>query len=184
MMRKLWIGLFACVIGYLPLTVDAVSQTELQNSYRFERVISRADTGGGDGKYIDLQSVSTMPASEGQQKVRGDVYILMPASNMILRLQLVYNYDSSRSMAHMVETRASAGRSYIDIWRAKQENPGITGQLVGANAYTNAGESRTAPLYKQNLEAMILPPHFDGERYAIANRLYKQAYGYDYDDER
>ncbi len=47
--------LLACLV--LPMKGQAVAQAELLNSERFEHIDSSADSGRGDGKYLDLSSV-------------------------------------------------------------------------------------------------------------------------------
>ena len=55
---SLW--LLACLV--LPLQGQAVSQAELSNSERFEHIDSSADSGRGDGKYLDLTSIKSVTA--------------------------------------------------------------------------------------------------------------------------
>ena len=45
-----------CVLCASLNPVKAVSNTELQDTSRFARIISKGDTGGGDGKYIELST--------------------------------------------------------------------------------------------------------------------------------
>ena len=46
-----------CVLCASVTPVKAVSNTELQDTSRFARIISKGDTGGGDGKYIELSTI-------------------------------------------------------------------------------------------------------------------------------
>lgn len=46
-----------CVLCASLNPVKAVSNTELQDTSRFARIISKGDTGGGDGKYIELSTI-------------------------------------------------------------------------------------------------------------------------------
>ena len=52
---SLW--LLSCLV--LPMQIQAVSQTDLLNAERFEHIDSSADSGRGDGKYLDLSSVKS-----------------------------------------------------------------------------------------------------------------------------
>ena len=42
---------------------------------------------------------------------------------------------------------------------------------------------RQQRVYKENLNAMILPADFGDEKYKLPNLMYKKAYGIAYDDE-
>ena len=46
-----------CVLCVSVNSVKAVSNAELQDTIRFEHIISKGDTGGGDGKYIELSTL-------------------------------------------------------------------------------------------------------------------------------
>ena len=58
-----------CVCGVSVNSVKAVSNVELQDTSRFEHIISKGDTGGGDGKYIELSTFKDVSTS-GRYKNR------------------------------------------------------------------------------------------------------------------
>ena len=183
-LRFLW--LLVCLV--LPLQGQAISQSELLDTARFQHIDSSVDSGRGDGKYLDLESIRTIVDSNGHRRIEATLYVLMPASNLIQGIQLQYDYDLERSLRHLITIhdrglQQGANTPYISIWRAKQENSGIIGTVNGGIAFNNEGKTRRQRLQKEHLEAMILPPQFGMERYTIANIIYQKAYGVAYDDE-
>ena len=155
-LRFLW--LLVCLV--LPLQGQAISQSELLDTARFQHIDSSVDSGRGDGKYLDLESIRTIVDSNGHRRIEATLYVLMPASNLIQGIHV----------------------PYISIWRAKDENSGITSMVKAAGAFTNDGSVR-ASLQQANIEAMILPATFGLERYTLPNLIYQKAYGLAYDDE-
>mgnify|MGYP001742302209 FL=1 len=73
--------LLACLV--LPMKGQAVAQADLLNSERFEHIDSSADSGRGDGKYLDLSSVKSVTAPNGHRRIEASIYVSMPAANMI-----------------------------------------------------------------------------------------------------
>ena len=49
---------------------QAVAQADLLNSERFEHIDSSADSGRGDGKYLDLSSVKPVSAPNGHRRIK------------------------------------------------------------------------------------------------------------------
>ena len=181
---SLW--LLGCLIA--PMQGQAVSQADLLNSERFEHIDSSADSGRGDGKYVDLSSVKSVTAQNGHRRIEAVIYVSMPAANMIQGLSVQYDYQMDRSLRHLINAHDNSLKQgdktpYISIWRAKQENSGIIGTVNGGIAFNNEGRTRRQRLQQEHLEAMILPPQFGMERYTIANIIYQKAYGVAYDDE-
>ena len=80
---SLW--LLACLV--LPMKGQAVSQGDLLNAERFEHIDSSADSGRGDGKYLDLSSVKPVTAPNGHRRIEAVIYVSMPAANMIQGFQ-------------------------------------------------------------------------------------------------
>ena len=150
---SLW--LLACIV--LPMKGQAVAQADLLNSERFEHIDSSADSGRGDGKYLDLSSVKPVTAPNGHRRIEAVIYVSMPAANMIQGLSVQYDYQ--------------------------QENSGITGTVNDGGTYYNNGQNRQQRIYAENLKAMILPADFGDEKYKLPNLMYKKAYGIAYDDE-
>ena len=111
----------------------------------------------------------------------------MPASNLIQGIQIEYDYQLNQSLRHLInvhekELKQGTHVPYISIWRAKDENSGITGMVKAAGAFTNDGSTR-ASLQQANIEAMMLPAIFGIERYTLPNLIYQKVYGLAYDDE-
>ena len=181
---SLW--LLVCLV--LPMKGQAVSQADLLNSERFEHIDSSADSGRGDGKYVDLSSVKSVTAPNGHRRIEAVIYVSMPAANMIQGLSVQYDYQMDRSLRHLINVHDKSLKQgdktlYISIWRAKQENSGITGTVNDGGTYYNNGQIRQQRVYAENLKAMILPAEFGDEKYKLPNLMYKKAYGIAYDDE-
>lgn len=181
---SLW--LLACLV--LPLQGQAVSQAELSNSERFEHIDSSADSGRGDGKYLDLTSIKSVTAPNGHRRIEAVIYVSMPAANMIQGLSVQYDYQIDRSFRHLINAHDKSIRQgdkmpYISIWRTKQGNSGITGTVNDGGTYNNDGQIRQQRVYAENLKAMILPAEFGDEKYKLPNLIYQKAYGIAYDDE-
>ena len=160
-LRFLW--LLVCLV--LPLQCQAISQSELLDTERFQHIDSSVDSG----------------------RIEATLYVLMPASNLIQGIQIEYDYQLNQSLLHLINAHEKALKQgahtpYISIWRAKDENSGITGMVKAAGAFTNDGSVR-ASLQQANIEAMILPATFGLERYTLPNLIYQKAYGFAYDDE-
>lgn len=167
---------------------QAVSQADLLNLERFEHIDSSADSGRGDGKYLDLSSVKSVTALNGHRRIEASIYVSMPAANMIQGLSVQYDYQMDRSLRHLINAHDQALKQgnktpYISIWRTKQGNSGITGTVNDGGTYYNDGEIRQQRVYIENLQAIILPSKFGDEKYKLPNLLYQKAYGIAYDDE-
>ena len=181
---SLW--LLACLV--LPMKGQAVSQAELLNSNRYLHVDSSVDSGRGDGKYLDLSSVKSVTAPNGHRRIEASIYVSMPAANMIQGLSVQYDYQMDRSLRHLINDHDKSLKQgdktpYISIWRVKLGNSGITGTVNDGGTYYNDGQIRQQRVYKENLNAMILPADFGDEKYKLPNLLYQKAYGIAYDDE-
>ena len=181
---SLW--LLACLV--LPMKGQAVSQADLLNAEQFEHIDSSADSGRGDGKYLDLSSVKPVTAPNGHRRIEAVIYVSMPAANLIQGIHLTYDYQLRQSLRHLINAHNQALKQgnkipYISIWHAKQGNSGITGTVNDGGTYYNNGQNRQQRIYAENLKAMILPTEFGDEKYKLPNLMYKKAYGIAYDDE-
>lgn len=181
---SLW--LLMCLI--VPMQGQAVSQADLLNSERFEHLDSSADSGRGDGKYLDLSSVKSVTAPDGHRRIEANIYVSMSAANMIQGLLVQYDYQIDRSLSHLINAHDKSIKQgnkmpYISIWRAKQGNSGITGTVNDGGTYNNDGQIRQQRVYAENLKAMILPAEFGDEKYKLPNLIYEKACGIAYDDE-
>ena len=180
---SLW--LLACLV--LPMKGQAVAQADLLNSERFEHIDSSADSGHGDGKYLDLNSIKAIDAPDGHRRVEATIYVLMPAANLIQGIHITYDYQLRQSLRHLINAHDQALKQgnkipYISIWRAKQGNSGITGSVNDSGTFYNDGQMRQQRVYKENLNAMILPADFGDEKYKLSNLIYEKAYGIAYDE--
>ena len=101
---SLW--LLACLV--LPMNGQAVSQADLLNAERFEHIDSSADSGRGDGKYLDLSSVKPVTAPNGHHRIEAVIYVSMPAANMIQGLSVQYDYQMDRSLRHLINAHDQA----------------------------------------------------------------------------
>ena len=174
---SLW--LLACLV--LPMKGQAVAQADLLNSERFEHIDSSADSGRGDGKYLDLSSVKPVTAPNGHRRIEAVIYVSMPAANMIQGLSVQYDYQMDRSLRHLINAHDQALKQgnkipYISIWRTKQGNSGITGTVNDGGTYYDGGESREQGTYAEHLNAAILPPVLGYAKYKSPTLLYKKAY--------
>lgn len=181
---SLW--LLACLV--LPMKGQAVSQGDLLNAERFEHIDSSADSGRGDGKYLDLSSIKSVTAPNGHRRIEAVIYVSMPAANMIQGIHVTYEYQLNQSLRRLInaydKSLKQGGKTpYISIWRAKQENSGITGTVNDGGTYYNNGQIRQQRVYAENLKAMILPAEFGNGKYKLPNLIYQKTYGIAYDDE-
>ena len=108
----------------LPLKGHAVSQAELLNSNRFQHIDSSVDSGRGDGKYLDLESIRTIVDSNGHRRIVATLYVLMPASNLIQGIQIEYDYQLNQSLRHLINAHEKALKQgahtpYISILRMR-----------------------------------------------------------------
>ena len=180
----LW--LLVCLV--LPLQGQAISQTELLDTARFQHIDSTVDSGRGDGKYLDLTSVRSVEAPNGHRRIEATVYVLMPAADLIYGLQIQYDYQMDQSLNHLIDKHDTSLRNggndpYISIWYAKQSNSGITGTITSANAFNNDGQTHKQQIHMANINAILLPVEFGNEKYKLPNLVYQKAYGIAYDDE-
>lgn len=174
-----------CVLCASVTPVKAVSNTELQDTSRFARIISKGDTGGGDGKYIELSTIRDNSTNAHTKNIEAKIYVVLPSSDLIREYKVRYDYDLNHSFANMV---AKAPRlpdfSLNEIWNIKMMESGIVGTVLNQQDYTLNGESKqTQPALKgyENV-TFLTPTDFDFESYHVANRVFKMVYGTFYDD--
>lgn len=189
MKRLLFIMAILCV-WCVPFTyVKAVSNVELQDTSRFEHIISKGDTGGGDGKYIELSTVKDVSTSDSTKSIEAKIYVVLPSSNLIREYTIHYDYNLNYSFANLVarmpEFKKKFPNFYLgEIWNIKMDDSGIVGTVKVQQDYTLHGESKpTQPGYKGYEHVTFLTPtDFDFESYHVANRVFKKVFGVFYDD--
>ena len=189
MKRFLFIMAILCV-WCVPFTyVKAVSNVELQDTSRFEHIISKGDTGGGDGKYIELSTVKDVSTSGSTKSIEAKIYVVLPSSNLIREYTIHYDYNLNYSFANLVAKMPELKKrfpdfSLNDIWNIKMDDSGIVGTVKAQQDYTLNGESKpTQPGYKGYEHVTFLTPtDFDFESYHVANRVFKKVFGIFYDD--
>ena len=76
MKRFLFFMAILCVWCVFFNSVKAVSNVELQDTSRFEHIISKGDTGGGDGKYIELSTVKDVSTSTSTKSIETKIYVV------------------------------------------------------------------------------------------------------------
>lgn len=189
MKRFLCIMAILCVWCVSFTSVKAVSNVELQDTSRFEHIISKGDTGGGDGKYIDLSTVKDVSTSDSTKSIEAKIYVVLPSSDLIREYTIRYDYNLTYSFANLVaripEFKERFPDFYLgDIWKLKMDDSGIVGTVKAQQDYTLNGESKpTQPGYKGYEHVTFLTPtDFDFESYHVANRVFKKVFGVFYDD--
>ena len=178
-----------CILCASLNPVKAVSNTELQDTSRFARIISKGDTGGGDGKYIELSTLKDVSTSGSTKSVEAKIYVVLPSSDLVREYTIHYDYNLNYSFAHLVAKVPEFKQQFPDfylgeIWNIKMDNSGIVGTVKAQQDYTLNGESKpTKPGYKGYEHVTFLTPtDFDFESYHVANRVFKKVFGIFYDD--
>ena len=189
MKRFLFIMAILCVWCVSFTSVKAVSNAELQDTSRFEHIVSKGDTGGGDGKYIELSTVKAVSTSGSTKSIEAKIYVVLPSSDLIREYTIRYDYNLTYSFANLVaripEFKERFPDFYLgDIWKLKMDDSGIVGTVKAQQDYTLNGESKpTQPGYKGYEHVTFLTPtDFDFESYHVANRVFKKVFGVFYDD--
>ena len=189
MKRFLFIMAILCVWCVPFTSVKAVSNVELQDTSRFEHIISKGDTGGGDGKYIELSTVKDVSTSGSTKSIEAKIYVVLPSSDLIREYTIRYDYNLTYSFANLVaripEFKERFPDFYLgDIWKLKMNDSGIVGTVKAQQDYALNGESKpTQPGYKGYEHVTFLTPtDFDFESYHVANRVFKKVFGVFYDD--
>lgn len=189
MKRFLCIMAILCVWCVSFTSVKAVSNVELRDTSRFEHIISKGDTGGGDGKYIELSTVKDVSTSDSTKSIEAKIYVVLPSSNLIREYTIHYDYNLNYSFANLVarmpEFKKKFPNFYLgEIWNIKMDDSGIVGTVKAQQDYTLHGESKpTQPGYKGYEHVTFLTPtDFDFESYHVANRVFKKVFGVFYDD--
>ena len=189
MKRFLFFMALLCVWCISFNSVKAVSNAELQDISRFEHIISKGDTGGGDGKYIELSTIRDVSTSTSTKSIEAKIYVVLPSSDLIREYTIHYDYNLNYSFANLV-TRMSEFKQQFpgfylgEIWNIKMDASGIVGTVKAQQDYTLNGESKlTQPGYKGYEHVTFLTPtDFDFESYHVANRVFKKVFGVFYDD--
>jgi len=184
MKRFLILMAILCVCGVSVNSVKAVSNVELQDTSRFEHIISKGDTGGGDGKYIELSTLKDVSTSGSTKSIEAKIYVVLPSADLI-REYAIHYYSFANLVAKMPEFKKRLPDfSLNDIWNIKMDDSGIVGTVKAQQDYTLNGESKpTQPGYKGYEHVTFLTPtDFDFESYHVANRVFKKVFGIFYDD--
>lgn len=189
MKRFLFFMALLCVWCVSFTSVKAVSNVELQDTSRFEHIISKGDTGGGDGKYIELSTVKDVSTSISTKSIEAKIYVVLPSSDLIREYTIHYDYNLTYSFANLVARMSEFKKQFPDfylgdIWKLKMDDSGIVGTVKTQQDYALNGESKpTQPGYKGYEHVTFLTPtDFDFESYHVANRVFKKVFGVFYDD--
>ena len=175
-----------CVLCASLNPVKAVSNTELQDTSRFARIISKGDTGGGDGELSTIRDNST---DAHTKNIEAKIYVVLPSSDLIREYKVRYDYDLNLSFANMVAKAPKLKTrlpdfSLHELWNIKMMESGIVGMVLNQQDYTLNGESKPTqpPLKGYENVTFLTPTDFDFESYHVANRVFKMVYGTFYDD--
>lgn len=189
MKRFLFFMALLCVWCISSNSVKAVSNAELQDISRFEHIVSKGDTGGGDGKYIELSTIRDVSTSTSTKSIEAKIYVVLPSSDSIREYTIHYDYNLNYSFANLVTRMSEFKQQFPDfylgeIWNIKMDASGIVGTVKAQQDYTLNGESKlTQPGYKGYEHVTFLTPtDFDFESYHVANRVFKKVFGVFYDD--
>ena len=189
MKRFLFLKAILCVCGVSDKSVKDDSNAELQDTSRVEHIISKGDTGGGDGKYIELSTLRDISTDARTKSIETKIYVVLPSSDLIREYTIQYDYNLTYSFANLVArmpefTQRFPDFSLNDIWNIKMDDSGIVGTVKAQQDYTLNGESKpTQPGYKGYEHVTFLTPtDFDFESYHVANRVFKKVFGIFYDD--
>ena len=189
MKRILILMAILCVCYVSVNSVKAVSNAELQDTSRFEHIVSKGDTGGGDGKYIELSTLRDISTDARTKSIETKIYVVLPSSDLIREYTIRYDYNLTYSFANLVArmpqfTQRFPDFSLNDIWNLKMDEFGIVGTVKAQQDYTLNGESKpTQPGYIGYEHVTFLTPtDFDFESYHVANRVFKKVFGIFYDD--
>jgi len=189
MKRFLFFMALLCIWCISFNSVKAVSNAELQDTSRFEHIVSKGDTGGGDGKYIELSTIRDNSTNAHTKNIEAKIYVVLPSSDLIREYKVRYDYDLNLSFANMVAKAPELKTrlpdfSLHELWNIKMMESGIVGTVLNQQDYTLNGESKpTQPALKgyENV-TFLTPTDFDFESYHVANRVFKMVYGTFYDD--
>ena len=102
MKRFLFFMALLCIWCISFNSVKAVSNAELQDTSRFEHIVSKGDTGGGDGKYIELSTLKDVSTSGSTKSVEAKIYVVLPSSDLVREYTFHYDYNLNYSFAHLV----------------------------------------------------------------------------------
>lgn len=116
MKRFLFFMAILCVWCVFFNSVKAVSNVELQDTSRFEHIISKGDTGGGDGKYIELSTVKDVSTSTSTKSIETKIYVVLPSSNLIREYTIHYDYNLNYSFANLVARMPEFKQQFPDFY--------------------------------------------------------------------
>ena len=166
MKRFLFFMALLCVWCISFNSVKAVSNAELQDISRFEHIISKGDTGGGDGKYIELSTIRDVSTSTSTKSIEAKIYVVLPSSDLIREYTIHYDYNLNYSFANLVARMSEFKQQFPDfylgeIWNIKMDASGIVGTVKAQQDYTLNGESKlTQPGYKGYEHVTFLKTRF------------------------
>ena len=91
MKRFLFFMALLCIWCISFNSVKAVSNAELQDTSRFEHIVSKGDTGGGDGKYIELSTLRDISTDARTKSIETKIYVVLPSSDLIREYTIRYD---------------------------------------------------------------------------------------------
>ena len=134
MKRFLFFMALLCIWCISFNSVKAVSNAELQDTSRFEHIVSKGDTGGGDGKYIELSTLRDISTDARTKSIETKIYVVLPSSDLIREYTIRYDYNLNYSFANLVAKMPEFKQrfpdfSLNDIWNLKMDESGIVGTV-------------------------------------------------------
>ena len=113
MKRFLFFMALLCVLCSSFNSVKAVSNAELQDTSRFEHIISKGDTGGGDGKYIELSTLRDISTDARTKSIETKIYVVLPSSDLIREYTIRYDYNLTYSFVNLVARMPELDRKSV-----------------------------------------------------------------------
>ena len=167
-MKVLYIAMALALSCVVP--VHSMSMQELQNTNRFEMLHGFGESGNGDGTYIDKDSIKASNGPNGSKQIAVTQYVLMPAGDMIQEKQVLYTFDTKQSLANLIKK--------LDA----QKHSGVTSSVVDFKEYHIDGNRYDTQSEASDRRMATAPVDFGFAGYLLANRLYEQMYGVQFDD--
>ena len=180
-MKVLYIAMALALSCVVP--AHSMSMQELQNTSRFEMLHGFGESGNGDGTFIDKDSIKASNGPNGTKQIAVTQYVLMPAGDTIQEKNVLYTFDTKQSFGNLIKRLESHQLgSYKELWLFKQKNSGITSSVVDFKEYHIDGNRYDTQSEARDRRMATAPVDFGFAGYLLANRLYEQMYGVQFDD--
>ena len=180
-MKVLYIAIALALSCVVP--AHSMSVQELQNTSRFEMLHGFGESGNGDGTFIDKNSIKASNGPNGTKQIAVTQYVLMPAGDTIQEKNVLYTFDTKQSFASLIKKLESHQLgSYKELWLFKQKHSEVTSSVVDFKEYHIDGNRYDTQSEARDRRMATAPVDFGFAGYLLANRLYEQMYGVQFDD--